>query len=213
MAKIDNHFSDLEKELLKPGSTRRREKAATDWWIETMKRTHRASYDQQSKKYSVRPQDWMKTRRGIVRPPIQGQMFCYWYDAKWKNELPYWDRFPIVLIIEMYDDGWLGLNLHYLPPFYRARLLGLIMGTMMSVKLSREAKARVTYDLIQSAAKWNVAKPCIKRYLRQHIVGKIVRVPPDEWEHTVMLPMDTWVGAARQQVWLESVQKMRGTGS
>ena len=56
-----------------------------------------------------------------------GGMYQYVYDAKTKEKLPYWDAFPLIVCINVYADGWLGLNLHYLPPILRAKLLDKLM--------------------------------------------------------------------------------------
>ena len=47
-----------------------------------------------------------------VRSFIKGRLYFFLYDPKTKDELPYYDRFPLVLVLEKYDDGFLGLNLH-----------------------------------------------------------------------------------------------------
>jgi hypothetical protein len=56
-----------------------------------------------------------------------GMLYFFYYDPKTKADLPYWDRFPLVLVLEKYDDGFLGLNLHYLPVKYRVAFLQKLM--------------------------------------------------------------------------------------
>ena len=48
-----------------------------------------------------------------------GRMYFYHYDPKYKDVLPVYDKFPLVIPMEMYSDGFLGLNLHYLDPYSR----------------------------------------------------------------------------------------------
>src|SRR4051812_30598339 len=62
-------------------------------------------------------------------PEDIGTMIMYFYDAKLKDVLPYWDQFPLVFPIEIYDDGFLGINLHYLPPMLRAKLMDALYTT------------------------------------------------------------------------------------
>ena len=54
---------------------------------------------------------------------LEGRMYLFFYDAKTKDKLPYWDRFPLIFILEITQDGFTGLNLHYLPPRLRVRFL------------------------------------------------------------------------------------------
>ena len=46
--------------------------------------------------------------------PSAGRMSMFIYDPKLKDKLPYYDTFPLVLPIETYSNGFLGINLHYL---------------------------------------------------------------------------------------------------
>ena len=39
--------------------------------------------------------------------PIYGNLNMFFYDPKLKNKLPYYDRFPLVLPLERYSDGFL----------------------------------------------------------------------------------------------------------
>ena len=52
-----------------------------------------------------------------------GKMFFLFYNPKNKLTLPYYDKFPIVMPIHTYNDGFLGLNFHYLSPSQRSILL------------------------------------------------------------------------------------------
>ena len=54
--------------------------------------------------------------------PFFGRLNMFFYDPKLKKKLPYYDRFPLVLPLENYNDGFLGINLHYLPIPLRIKL-------------------------------------------------------------------------------------------
>ena len=55
--------------------------------------------------------------------PFYGKLNMFFYDPKFKKKLPYYDTFPLVLPLETYNDGFLGINMHYLPIPLRVRLL------------------------------------------------------------------------------------------
>ena len=59
--------------------------------------------------------------------PMIGGMYLYLYDPKYKAVLPFYDMYPLTLPVEMYLDGFLGINLHYLPPMARVRLLNSLI--------------------------------------------------------------------------------------
>jgi hypothetical protein len=48
-----------------------------------------------------------KSSRDNIAP---GKMAAYFYDPKYKMQLPYYDRFPMILCIKMYQNGFLGIN-------------------------------------------------------------------------------------------------------
>ena len=41
---------------------------------------------------------------------IIGKLYFFAYDPKWKDKLSKYDKFPMVFPIELYGDGFLGLN-------------------------------------------------------------------------------------------------------
>lgn len=159
-------------------------------------------------KRDPKPDDLLYGRRGVAEPVI-GQMFCYYYDPKTKADLPYYDMFPVVLMMKVTDKGFAGLNFHYLPPYIRARLLGFIRGTMRSTKLTREAKAQLTWNMIKSFSRFKIAAPAYKNYLADHVRSKMVRVHPQEWHHVVMLSVEQFVKASKEKVWADSLAAIR----
>lgn len=136
-------------------------------------------------------------------PEDIGTMIMFFYDAKLKDVLPYWDQFPLIYPIEIYDDGFLGINLHYLPPTLRARLMDALYTTAITKK-DKIQKLRITYKILAAAAKFSAFRPCIKRYLKGHIKSRFFYVDPAEWDMALMLPTQRFVGASDQKVWRDS---------
>ena len=65
---------------------------------------------------------------------IVGSMQMFFYDPKTKDTLPYYDRFPLVVVVGPAEKGFYGLNLHYLPPILRAKMLDSLMEVATSKK-------------------------------------------------------------------------------
>ncbi len=133
-----------------------------------------------------------------------GKMFFFFYDPKTKEKLPYYDTFPLVLPIELYQDGFLGLNLHYLEPGLRVMLLDKLMDFSNNKSLTENMKLNLSYDLISSTSRLSMAQPCIKRYLFSHVQSKFINIEPIEWDIAVFLPTENFVGASKNHVWKES---------
>lgn len=47
---------------------------------------------------------------------MPGSFYLFEYNPKTKAQLKHWDKYPLVLILEMYDDGFMGANFHYTSP-------------------------------------------------------------------------------------------------
>lgn len=125
---------------------------------------------------------------------IVGKMYFFKYDAKWKDVLPRWDKYPLVFPIERYNDGFLGLNLHYLSPGERQLLLSRLTEYSTARNLTERSRLRLTYDLIASTKKLNsLSRPCIKRYLYSHVRSRFVEIPATEWDRVVQLPLEVFV--------------------
>jgi hypothetical protein len=136
-----------------------------------------------------------------------GKMYFYFYDPKTKDTLPYYDRFPLVIPIESYPDGFLGLNLHYIHPKQRLILLDKLSETATNDKFDSKTKLRVSYSYLAGASRAFEATPCIKRYLFTHIQSRFLEISADEWDIAAMLPVETFVGASTSKVYADSRKK------
>ena len=136
-----------------------------------------------------------------------GKMYFYFYDPKTKDTLPYYDRFPLVIPIESYRDGFLGLNLHYIHPKQRLILLDKLSETATNDKFDSKTKLRVNYRYLATASKAFEATPCIKRYLFNHIQSRFLEISADEWDIAALLPVESFVGASTSKVYADSRKK------
>ena len=145
-------------------------------------------------------------RTSVVR---LGMMYCYYYDAKTKEDLPYWDRFPMILVLEKYEDGFLGLNLHYLPLKFRVAFLKKLTKYAQFNDENEIYRIRATYDILNATRRMAEFKPCLKRYLYSHIRSRILTIKPNEWDIATMLPLQQFKKARAQTVWKESLLQYR----
>jgi hypothetical protein len=138
-----------------------------------------------------------------------GGLYFYYYDAKTKKELPYWDRFPLVIVLEKYSDGFLGLNLHYLPLKYRIIFMEKLMDYAVLNEEGDVKRIRITYDILNSTRRFKEFQPCLKRYLTSNIKSKILVVQPNEWDIALFLPIQQFMKAKPERVWKDSVDQIR----
>ncbi|MCK5020963.1 MAG: hypothetical protein KAS32_28370 [Candidatus Peribacteraceae bacterium] len=142
-------------------------------------------------------------KKMMTNKPMLGKMYLFQYDPKHKATLPYYDKNPLVIVIGHYSDGFLGLNLHYLPPKLRLLLLDKLEG-FASGKMPMRKKFRVTYELLKASARMKMFQPTLHRYLYSHKKTKFSLIPADEWEYVVMLPLAKFKGKSNQGVYSAS---------
>jgi gp2 DNA end protector protein len=134
-------------------------------------------------------------------------MYQYVYDAKTKEKLPYWDAFPLIVCINVYADGWLGLNLHYLPPILRAKLLDKLMEYSKTIRTGGNGKRtymHLSYKMLSRLSQVPFFQHCIKRYLASHVQSKIMRVNSSFWEEVAFLPTQQFKKAPDSTVWKDA---------
>ena len=135
---------------------------------------------------------------------LPGMMYMFYYSPKGDNRLPYYDSFPLVILINAYRGGMEALNLHYLPIHLRQKLFYGLLNTVSDRDVDENSFMRVTYEFLNSARSLKEYRPCFKKYLTEQIRGKIVQVPGNEWEIAVHLPLALWRKADEATVHRES---------
>ena len=150
------------------------------------------------------PAALMKDRERLKDKSIIGKMYFFFYDPKTKDSLPYYDRFPLVIPIERYSDGFLGLNLHYIHPKQRIILLDKLSDTATNKKFDEKTKLRLSYQYLSTASTAFQAMPCIKRYLFNHLTSRFLEIPADEWDIAALLPVEQFEKASKSKVYAES---------
>ena len=139
-----------------------------------------------------------------------GNMYLFMYDPKHKATLPYYDRFPLIFPVEQYNNGFLGINLHYLPPRMRALLMDKLYDLSTDKRYTRETKLALSYNLLNAASKFKSFKPTIHRYLYSHLRSKYIFIPSEQWDIALMLDLQRFQKASAQKVWNDSRDKIYG---
>jgi hypothetical protein len=154
-----------------------------------------------NKKYMMNDKD--NTIDQITANDI-GRMTMFFYDPKHKKTLPYYDTFPLIFPISFNPTGFHGINLHYLAPVLRAKLMNAIYKTVNNKKYDETTKLNISYSILKSASKYKYFEPCIKQYLRDHVQSKFLNIPPRMWDAALMLPTARFQKASKETVWKKS---------
>ena len=125
------------------------------------------------------------------RRMTKARLTLFSYKAKHEKTLPYYDRFPLSMIIGKDVDGFIGLNFHYLPYQHRARLLDAVaFGNVINWNTLKRNK---------------VTRPCIKKYLTSHVQGAngMVIEGIEQLKFAIFLPIERF-NTRKEKVWEDS---------
>jgi len=189
-------FDKLESEAYRKGLPIR-SKEASEWFRKKL-----------SKMGKINMHTMLKDDRLVKKQrPRVGDMFMYVYDPKHRTSLPYYDRFPLTIMVQKAPGGFYGLNLHYLPLKQRAIFLDKLSQITNNKKFDETTRLKLSYNLLQKATKFKYFKPCFKHYLTKQIDSKIMKVEASEWDIAIFLPTENFAKAKKTQVWKDSRSK------
>jgi hypothetical protein len=153
--------------------------------------------------------DWKYTKQLVSLHNLEvGKMYFFMYQAKHELTLPYWDRLPLCIPLDIYDNGFLGLNLHYLDYRDRAKLFDGLYAIATMKTNDFKAKIRVTYDYLKGASRLSAFKPCVKQYLYHYVrSGGAIQVGVTEWDTALFLPCEMFQKKTKTYVWKKSKEQ------
>lgn len=175
--------------------------------------------------------DWFRNRAQQIRNPqplqimrsdpdrlknrlnnmSMGRMYMFFYDPKTKDTLPYFDRFPLIFPYEKTENGFMGINLHYLPNNLRALLMDGLYDLVNNNNYDKDTRLRqLSYERLNSASRFKYFRPCIKRYLTSNVKSRFFEVYPSEWDIALFLRTERFEKKGKRAVWQESRKIVKG---
>jgi hypothetical protein len=158
-------FDKLESEAFRKGLSKRSKEAQT-WFRKQVQGMGQ-----------INMHKMMKDDRLVKKSrPRVGDMFMYAYDPKHRKTLPYYDRFPLTIMVDKAPGGFYGLNLHYLPLKQRAIFLDNLSAIANNKRYDETTRLKLSYALLKGASKFKYFAPCFKHYLTSQVDSKIMNV-------------------------------------
>ena len=190
---------DTLTKAVSSGEVKDRAKRSAKWFQDKLKglkgeARNRFSSTNPDKFYREAPNKIAPT--GLKRTAGFGDLYCYHYDPKYKKTLPYYDAFPLIMLIGSDKETFLGCNFHYLNPRFRAILLDKL-----------NAKVGKGIPKWKSLSKIKEIAPTIKRYRFDHIDKKVIQIKEDEKEISIFLPLERFRKSSKSAVWSDSKGK------
>lgn len=172
---IVNDFRNSLKKVTVGVPHATRQKESIDWFGDFLKKS-------------------VKTHK-IVKPS-PGRLYTFAYDAKYKDTLPYWDRFPLIVFLgtgksKADNTVYYGLNLHYAPPRARQEFLEELLkrGFGTTDRLSNKTTLKIKWSNVKGM---RGVDQMIKAYLPGHLKSPMMEIAPRDWAKSVWLPTQSF---------------------
>lgn len=186
--------------------------AAARWYADQAKNINKDAFDPEFHMANALPFQNV----GNLNVNSIGKLYSFIYDPKYKDQpkiLPYYDTFPVVFPIEFYPStksgpAMLGINLHYLSPYHRGRLMNaLYLNAETNQFLDKKKKLNISYQILKGASGMDLFKPCIKKYLFSHVRSSYMNYNYQVWDYVCQLPMCRFERQTQETIWMESLLK------
>jgi len=182
-------FRQLER---KAGNAARR--LSTEWWKEQVKQL--GAINEKGL--------YLSEKRRHRQNVMVGKLYHWFYDAKHKKTLPYYDRFPLTWVFHRDAKYIWGINMHYLPLKQRIILLDKMQLLASDNRFDARTKVLISWKILKNVSKYPEVRPCVKKYLRSQVRSKYMLIHPDDWIKATLLPSERFAKASKKEVWVES---------
>jgi len=119
---------------------------------------------------------------------LRGQVLLFRYRPDSKTK--FYDRYPVIIVLEVTGSQIIGLNLHYVPPMDRIKLILLMNSLLYNQKETNLQKTRLKiFSLLNKKVFAKYMGAAINRYTVKNIAGKPKLTTPEEWSYLAFLPV------------------------
>ena len=190
---VSKVFDEILAKGVRSGQIPARTQQSRDWFRTAAKKT------------KVTPESVIRSERTRFKNRVtMGKMYLFNYDPKHKATLPYYDRYPLIFPVQPADGGFYGINMHYLPHVLRARLMDALYSLSRDKRYDEKTRLKLSYSILNGAAKYKAFKPTFKRYLTNHVRSRFIEITSSEWDIALMMPLQKFAKASASEVWRDS---------
>lgn len=162
----------------------------------------------------VSPQSLMANAQRRTSVLIPGKMYAMFYDPKYKETLPYYDIFPLILPFNRDAETFTAINFHYLPLKMRFVLLKNLLDFATDKTLTEKTRLRLSWEFIGGVSKYRGVNSAVKKYRYDHVASQFLEIPADQWFTAILLPTERFnqgknaVYVNKTRVWKDSIRNL-----
>ena len=190
---VSKVFDEILAQGVRAGQLPARTQQSRDWFRDTATKT------------KVTPESVIRGEKARYKNRvIMGKMYLFNYDPIYIETLPYYDRYPLIFPVEKTDNGFYGINMHYLPLKLRAVLMDALYSLSRDKRYDEKTRLKLSYGILNSVAKYKAFRPTFKRYLTNHVRSRFIEISSAEWDIALMLPLQKFAKSSSSKVWADS---------
>jgi hypothetical protein len=198
MIRFDEKYELLKKQIAEQKIDQKQAKSSLNWYF---RKISELNFDY------VSPKQLIEHQNNVKKQIWYGQMYHFLYSPKYKEELPYYDKFPLVFPVQRVDNGFLGINLHYVGLKTRMNLMKQLYNYQTNDASEGKIRLILSYRLLNKTKSLEEFRPCLKRYLYSHIQSNFLKIDYSEWNTILFLPTEHFEKASKYKVWKDSKGK------
>jgi len=147
--------------------------------------------------------------RNAVRK-LRGQVLLFRYKPS-NSKIKFYDRYPVVIVLEITGNHIIGLNLHYVPPLDRIKLILMMNALLFDQKEQNLQKTRLKiFSLLNKKIFAKYMGTAVNKYTVKNIVGKPKLTNPKEWSYLAFLPV--FKGISPSKLYSEITKEVNKNG-
>ena len=142
----------------------------------------------------------------VVSPSKILPGFCYFflYEPTERATLPFYDRFPFILVIDRDQESFTGINFHYLSYYWRAWLFDNLYEHRQKNTDPLKVSIKFKYEWLATGNKYKQFRPCYRRYLMRNLRSPMLQVGESEWDIALWLPVELFSKESASAIWKNS---------
>lgn len=176
---------------------------SVQWFQTAIKALSRSSYQ---------PGKLLQSQRHLTLAPYSGKMYLYKYDPIHAETLRYYDTVPLIFFLNRHPDAskrrdyFYGLQLHYIAPNLRVKLLHKLYEVANNQKYDATTRLKITWKYLERLGRaQNLGlQNAIKMYKISAMRSRFLEIPPSAWPMVACLPIENFQKASKQKVWHDS---------
>tara|TARA_Y100000361_G_scaffold84991_1_gene75387 strand:- start:13537 stop:14130 length:594 start_codon:yes stop_codon:yes gene_type:complete len=145
------------------------------WWKKAGKIAVRSTISEATKEEIIqREKSNTDDPNGVRMKPRTGTLVLFEYDAKTtKQSMKYYDRLPLLLVLDVKQQHFIGANLHYISPKKRLKTIEALLN-----------------------GKIDVPRKVIHKYKRSDVEGSLfIEIAESDWDSAMYMPIEQFVSA------------------